>query len=1032
MVTGRSAKGIRSRRLASAMAVMAGLGATGTASAAPSQGNIYVFAIDGGSLQHALVAYAALTGQQLIYSADMVAHRDVATLHGHFTAHEALERLLRGTDLRARRLNPHLLILDAVKPVAHLADGGGPVTTPPVQGRPDATLSLPPAPETASDPGNTREEHVDNEIVVIGSNIRGGGHGASPVQSFTLADMERNGYGTVAQALAALPANFGGTATEQSALAFVDGTGSNATLATGVNLRGLGANATLVLVNGHRLAGSGLMGDFSDVSSIPTGAVDRVDVLLDGASAIYGSDAVGGVVNIILKDHFDGAETRARFGSVSDGGAREWQVDQTIGKRWSNGGFMLSYEYDLRTALASADRRFARSADLTSLGGTDHRYYLSVPGNILGVDPATGAFGPVYAIPAGQNGKALSPSDFEPGVVNLENFREGVDLIPRQERHSAYAVLSQDLGDHIHLSIDGRYSRRAFDAASIASATIGTITAANPWFVSPDGATSDLFAYSFGRELGASRNHGYAEALSTSGSIVADLGRGWQVQGYGAMAQERDYARTDNIVNDALLSEALGTTPDDPSTGFSTATDGYFNPYGNGSSNSPAILAFVGSGYTVTRSFSRVYSGNIQADGPLLRLPGGLVRVAVGGDVRREQFVTGGADFIEDPFPDPLEQTGGSRFIEAAYAEVHTPIVGTGNAVPGIRTLDLSAAVRAEHYGDFGTTTNPKFGLTWSPVGGVTLRATYGTSFRAPNLVELNESEAISTTTLERADGTLVPVIQLSGGNPGLKPETARSWTAGIDFTPKAAPGFQLNATFFRTIFQHRIDTPALNQFSEALTDGDLSPFVRSVSPATNPADLAYVASLLASPAATAGNSYPASAIGAIVDTRYVNTGREDVSGLDLTIRYAFALGANHFDLGANGSYLFRYRQQFTPTSTSVDQLDLAGEPVRLKGRLTAGWTRGPFGAQAGMNYVNRYRDLNGNRIGAWTTFDLSLSWQPKSDRSLFKGFAATLTVQNLFDRAPPFYDLRVGAGYDAANADALGRYVALQLSKRW
>ncbi|WBO24305.1 TonB-dependent receptor [Sphingomonas abietis] len=1014
----------------SAMAVIASLPASVMASAVTSQAHIYAFSIDSGTLQHALVAYAAMTGQQLVYSAEIVAHREVPTLRGRFTADEALEILLRGTNLRSRRLNPHLLILNAVTPISHLpVVGGGTTIAPPIQQTRAATPSIVFAPGS---PGETSETHVEDEIVVIGSNIRGGGHGASPVQSFTQADMERNGYSTVAQALAALPANFGGTATEQSALAFVDGTGSNATLATGVNLRGLGANATLVLVNGHRLAGSGLMGDFSDVSSIPTGAVGRVEVLLDGASAIYGSDAVGGVVNIILKDHFDGAETRARFGSVTNGGAREWQIDQTIGKQWSNGGFMVSYEYDLRTPLASADRRFARSADLTSLGGTDHRYYLSLPGNILGVNPATGAFGPVYAIPGGQNGKALSPSDFEAGVVNLENFREGVDLTPRQERHSVYGVLSQDLSDHIHLSIDGRYSHRAFDAASIASATIGTITTANPWFVSPDGASSDLFAYSFGRELGASRNHGYAEALSTSGSVVADVGHTWQIRGYGGMAQERDFARTDNIVNDAFLSEALGTTPDDPSTGFSTANDGYFNPYGDGSSNSAAILSFVGSGYTVTRIFSRVYSGNIQADGPLLRLPGGMVRLAAGADIRREQFVTSGTDFIEDAFPDPLQRTGGSRFIEAAYAELHLPLVGAGNALTGIRSLDVSAAVRAEHYDDFGTTMNPKFGLTWSPVGGVALRATYGTSFRAPNLRELNESEAISTTTLERADGALVPVIQLSGGNPALKPETARSWTVGIDFSPKAVPGFQLNATVFRTVFQHRIDTPALAQFSEALTDGDLAPFVRGVSPATSAADLAYVASLLASPAATAGNSYPATAIGAVVDTRYVNTGKEDVSGLDLTMRYALAFGSSHFDLGANGSYLFRYRQQFTPTSASVDQLDLAGEPVHLKGRLTAGWSRGALGAQLGMNYVNHYRDLDGNRIGSWSTFDLSLSWQPTSDSRLLKGFAATLTAQNLFDRAPPFYDSRVGAGYDAANADAQGRYIALQLSKRW
>jgi outer membrane receptor protein involved in Fe transport len=842
-------------------------------------------------------------------------------------------------------------------------------------------------------------------------------------------DMERNGYANVAQAVAALPSNFGGTATEQSALASADRTGSNSSLASGVNLRGLGADATLVLVNGRRIAGSGAMGDFGDLSSIPTGAVERVEVLLDGASAIYGSDAVGGVVNIILRKRFDGLESRVRLGSVTDGGARLAQIDQTFGKTWATGSVMLSYEYELRTALSSDDRAFARSADSRPLGGTDHRFYLSVPGNVLGFNPVTGAFGPMYAIPAGQDGTALRAGDFEPGVTNLQNFRVGVDLTPRQERHSAVLTLSQDVGDRVHLWAEGRFSHRRFEVDTVGAATIATVTPANPYFVSPTGAASDLIAYFLGSELGPGRIHGVAEDLAGSGGADAELGHGWRLSAYGAFAQERDTSTGSNTVNSAHLTEALGTTPDDPTTPFNTATDGYFNPYGDGHSNSPAVLSFVGDGYTAGVSRSRVVTGDVQADGPIVDLPAGAVKLAVGTDLRRESFLRESVNFISTTVPVLTGPASDARTVIAGYAELRVPLFGPANARPGLQRLDLSAAVRTEHYGGFGTTTNPKFGLNWAPVDHVLFRATYGTSFRAPNLYELNATQQTSTAILQGANGLSTAVIELGGGNPGLKAQTARSWTIGFDVTPPSKNGLGFGATLFRTVFNHRIGQPVSNDISNALINPDYAPFVQRVSPA-DAADFARVQALLANPNLGGGGALPAGTIGAIVDLRYVNTGQLDVTGLDATAHYGRDIGRDHVEIGLNGSYLFRYRQQLTPTSPFVTLLNLADEPVDLRGRATLGWTHGEFDALVGMNYVDRYRDLVGHRIGAWTTFDLQLAWRPTSGP--FKTYSIALIGQNLFDRAPPFYDSSVGAGYDAANADATGRFLSLQLTKRW
>lgn len=994
------------------------------AQAAPAA---FRFSIPAGSLQQSLVRFAAVTGEQLLYESAMVAGRQAPRLEGRMSAAQALDRLLDGTGLVASRVGPHMIVVRPRATAPHAA------STPPgavaVSAAPDGSRD---APKERAAPGESAALAApDSDIIVTGTHVRGGAAGSPPVERLTRDMLDQRGFATVAQALQALPGNFGGMATEQSTLAFADSSGSNGGFATGVNLRGLGAGATLVLVNGQRLGGSGTKGAFADVSSIPTGALDRVEVLMDGASAIYGSDAVGGVVNILLKRHFSGAETRARFGSVTTGGKRDVQIDQTLGKQWATGGVMLSYEYSASGRLASADRAFARSSDSRALGGTDHRQIFSLPGNVLGIDPATGAFGVAYAIPAGQDGRSLRPSDFVAGASNLQNSRLNTDLIPRQVRHSVYATFDQDVGDTLHLTADARYAHRAFDARLAGSAAIVSITKANPWFVSPTGASSDLIAYTLAPELGPIDTHGAAEAVALSLGLDADLGAHWKLRSYAAFAQERERNESRNLVNTAALAEAVGTVPDNPATPFSTARSGFFNPYGTGQSNTPTILAFVGDGYSRLYTRSSVWTGHVDADGGLFAVPGGTVKLALGGDVRREAFRRSGESLLSTALPVPTATVAAARVIEAGFVELHVPLIGAANARTLARRLDLSLAGRIEHYGDFGTTANPKVGLAWEPLRGVSLRSSYGTSFRAPNLRELRDPQQYSVTTLSRG-GTSIPVIQLSGGNPGLQPERARSWTAGVDLDPAAIPALHLSATWFQTVFRQRVATPASANFANALSDPTLVPFVRLVDPLHNAADLAYVSGLLADPAFTGGNSFPPSSIAAIIDTRYVNTGKVDVSGVDVSARYAIARGRNTITLAANGSYLLHYREQVTPTATPVERVDRVGQPVSLRGRASIGWERGAATALLGANYVAPYRDLQGRGIAAWTTLDLSLGCRLPAKSGPLSGLAITLSVQNLLDAPPPFYDSSVGVGYDAANADALGRYAALQLTKRW
>lgn len=1010
-----------------AAASAAGIAPTALLAAPPvhvraDQADTMHFNIPAGSLNAALITFARQSGLQLIYAPQAVQGHRVPPLRGSLPSLSALQQLIARTDLTIRPISKKVIILK---------QGGSPFSAayqPPPLAPHDHGGSMALVASKSAFAAHRRRDLID-DIVVTGTNIRGKQPVGSSVRTLTHADMERNGYSTVAEALQALPGNFGGAATEQSALSMTDQSGTNATLSTGVNLRGLGAEATLVLINGHRIAGSGTHGDFADVSNIPMSIVERVEVLKDGASAIYGSDAVGGVVNIVTNDHYQGVGAGARTGSVTTGHGREFKAHLNAGTTWHGGSLLLSYEFYRQTPLHASDRRATRSADLRPLGGSDHRYPYSLPGNILGFNPKTGGIIPAYAIPEGQDGTKLTAGDFV-GVPNLQNYQLGVWVTADQRRHSLFASLHQDLTSNVHAALDVRFSHRKFESRVAGYATVLAVTPANPWFVSPDAQPYELIGYSFAGELGATHTHGWSEALSVTGSLDVDLSPGWQLSNYVAFARSREFSRTDHLANNAILAEALGTIPYAAGNAYDPAEQGYFNPYGNGRSNAFSILAAIGSGYQQSHLASDVLTANSQVDGPLFDLPGGRIRVALGTNVRRETFSKREANFFSGDTPTVIAPVNYGRTIVAGYGELRIPLFAAPNARQGLHRLELSAAVRVEHYPSFGVTANPKIGVDWEPTGGLTLRGTFGTSFRAPNLLELHSRARVSTVILPDALGQSHVAIACTGGNPSLQPERARSWTLGADLKPAAIPGLHVGGTLFRTIFERRIDRPVVEDLNNALVNNDLAPFVRPVSPATNSRDRADVAALLGE--TPSGPAYPASAVSAIVDGRYVNTGRIDVRGFDTSIGYRAIVGPNTFDLNADATYLFAWRRQTTPNADVRDLRNEAGRPVDFRGRLTAGWTRGNVDTLVGFNFVNAYHGPFGQHIGSWTTIDAGVTWHSRAKSGPLSKVTLAISVRNLLDCDPPFYDSNAGIGYDAANSDVMGRFVALQLTKHW
>ena len=962
--------------------VAAGL-LTGGAACAQEQRD---YSIDAGPLADALMAYGAQSDRQIFFASALTEGRSSLGLVGRHTPAAALDRLLAGTGLVWSEGTSGAIFVRTASPVA------------------PAELA---------------------EVVVTGTLLRSPGTAVSPLVVLDRDALDRRGQGTVADVLTSLPQNYAGVGTAVGSLGFADPTGQGATgMGASVNLRGLGADATLTLVNGRRLAGAGSMGELADISTLPSAAVERVDVLLDGASALYGSDAVAGVVNVVMRRSFDGMESRVRL-AAAQGGGEDVIASHLAGRSWSSGSALLSYEYQRRKPLNALDRAYTADGDLRPWGGTSQGDIFAAPGNIVVYDPVRRSYVAQYAVRPGPDGIATGAADFEAGAVNRAPTLLAADLSPDIERHSVYGRIRQSVGDRLDLSADVRWNRRDWTVANAPAVSNLTVTEANPHFVSPVGASSHIVAYSFYGDLGNPRRLGRNRSLGVTLGGAYDLGRGWTLDGYLAVADERAARDTVGLVNSAFLGEALGNRADTPETAFSAARDGFFNPFGSGDANPATVLDFVGSGYSRFVDRGRSEAVNLLLEGSVFDLPGGAVRLALGAEHRREGFATRYEALTSTVSPVFVTTPMRRRAVSAVFGEARAPIFGPENARPGLRSLELSAAGRIEAHEDFGSTANPKIGVAWSPTERLTARASVGTSFRAPAMTQLHADPVVAVTSVPRGDGTRMLSLYRYGGNPDLQPETATTWTAGLDYVSEA---FRLSLGLFDTRFSDRVAQPVNENLEGVLVDPGLAPFVQRVDPAGDPADLALVRSYTQAPGFAYAGLYPDTAFGAILDARWVNAASVEVRGLDLTAGWPLRLGGQAIDLDASASYLFDYDVQTTSASPEQSRVGRVGFPVRLRARLGGTWSWRSLNAGLHWNHVAAYEDARGRGIDAWNTVDARMEWALPVE----EGLRLALSVQNLFDADPPFYDSAIGLGFDAGQADPFGRIVALQLIQRW
>jgi iron complex outermembrane recepter protein len=432
----------------------------------------------------------------------------------------------------------------------------------------------------------------------------------------------------------------------------------------------------------------------------------------------------------------------------------------------------------------------------------------------------------------------------------------------------------------------------------------------------------------------------------------------------------------------------------------------------------------------VMKTKSAIVSLDTNLDGTLLNIPAGGVQYAVGGQYRRETF---GNTYV---YPSTINTFYPSRSVEAGYVEFHVPVIGARSGADPV--LVFTAADRGEHYSDFGSTNNPQLGAVWKPLSDLSFRGTYGTSFQAPLLSELNPIPAQVTpypgALFNQVPGGVPNTLIVDGGNPELKPQKATVWTVGLDFKPQEIPGLTAKLTYYDIVFRNEIavTSASINTGDIFVDEAILGPEIVQRNPPSS-----VVQQWISYPSYSNPLNVNPASIGAIFDDRSLNLSTATTKGLDFGIAYKTSVGSGQIDTGIDGAYILTFDNQFSSVAPVTSILNTPFNPVDLRFRARAVFTQGPLNGGVYLNFTNSYENTNVTpsvHVASWTTADAVISYQFGLLDVPSSGLTVALSVINIANRNPPFVANSFGYGvtYDGINANPLGRYVSLRLQKRW
>jgi iron complex outermembrane recepter protein len=883
-------------------------------------------------------------------------------------------------------------------------------------------------------------------VEVTGSSIkRIDAESALPVQVITREQIQKTGAANVEQLLQTIS-----SMSSSGGLTAASASGATTGGISAVSIHGLSSIRTLVLINGRRVSPYGL--GFSndsvsvDVNSIPLAAIERVEVLKDGASAIYGSDAIAGVVNFILRKDFKGVELTGEYGDTTQGGGALMRGSATVGfgdLEKDNYNIMLVASLQREKVLFGGQREFAKSAisvdhlnDTTS-GNT-------FPANIAAADGSFGTRNP--SRPTG----CLAPySTVDPLLSTNTACRFDpaplVTLVPRSDRVSLFGSGRLMINNNLELFAEASYNRNKIRTViqPVPLSDQFALPDNNPLFSDP--AYNGLATITL---KPSSAFYPTAYVTGITGGATPDL----LVRYRAATAGNRDL--TDTSTAPRLVLGARGTVFGADLEGaflhtssevrervnggypiysqflpiLNSGTVNFFGP--NSAAIDAQLLAatFQGDAFKVK---STIDSFALKGSKDLVQLPAGALAVAAGGEFRKEKYdfqastelqqgdVSGyGGNFL------PVNR---ERKVAAAFGEVNVPIV---------KGLEADFAVRWDKYQGVGSSTTPKLSLRWQPNSMFLIRGSVGEGFRAPSLADLYAGNTQSVTPTGLSDplrcfnnpnfvnddikDCQTQFSTTFGGNAQLKPEKSKSATLGIVLQPTNDVSVGLDYFKVRlkdTIIQG-IDAPTILSdpakyaalIQRGAPDGKINP--------------------------DTGQPLPGSITG-LLQTN-LNLGATKVSGWELDFKWAIPAGdMGKFSVGLNGTYFLQYDTQ-NLDGTYTGNVDLVngstgGVIPRWKHYLSIDWTRGPWSATFAQNFQKGYHDTGGNLADPvdnpgesvhdarnYVTYDTQVTY------SGIKNWKLTLGARNVFDHDPPYVNTNAAfqSGYDPQYADPRGRFI--------
>lgn len=875
--------------------------------------------------------------------------------------------------------------------------------------------------------GQAADATPSDDIVVTGTLIRGVRPTGSDLISVGSESLKAQGIANSAQILSVVP-----QFQDFNQLKFPTASG-NVVTSIRPMLRAIpGGNtfagsSTLVLADGHRLVGMGINSTTPDVDVIPPSILERLEILPDGGSAAYGSDAVAGVMNFNTRRKMDGISTNARVGLAAD--YTSFDADITVGTSWTGGSALITYSYQQNDGVFGRDRDYYRQqrADLTGLSTPVISLSCS-PGNIL-------AGGQVYPIPA--SGGALTPS-----LSNQCDNTDDTQFFPWQRRHSVFFAGQQELSDNLTFDVTAYYyNRQQRIAGGPIRGSQNNVTASNPFFApyAAAGASQQVFFVYGGPEANLDRLS--LESWGITPRFTYKLGGDWRLSVLGNYGWSKTtiHHRNGFGVNGAAFNNALN--------------NGLFNPYNPGESNADALRIILNN-EVFGRARQELFNARAIADGSLFALPAGNVKLAVGveyiyetyrsqksnGIVPGTENTGAAAQFVNGILIAPAQAATPifnlSRNNKAVFGELNVPLFGAENGFALMRELNLSASVRYDSYNDVGSTLNPRFGITYKPVDWLTIRSAWGTSFTAPSLAQ---APASAPTSVNYGNAAIPPAglgytnptvgqqtISISGVGP-QRPQKAKTWSIGGDIRVPFVDGLSFGITYYRINITDRIGAPP---FSNASLYYSSYRNLITINPSAQ-----QIANAVAGAQVTGTPCTNGCTIYSILDQRTSNLGDYLTDGIDLSANYRRDTGFGSIDLSANATHLMNgWESQFPGGPKVVNNLSNLST---WKFAISAGATVGKLRAQATWNHsqgydltlpvgpVNEPRQFS---VGSFNVVNLFFRYDLDDDSMFRKDMAVTLNVNNVFNQSPPFSLSSPGF----TNGSTLGREFQIGLSKKF